>query len=88
MSITFEILKLERSRAVKAVHAINIHDMLDTLVVSKLETLSEIKDEQSLNIYAMLVTLAVLKLERLSEATTKHIRHGSHVSSIKVGKTD
>ena len=46
MSITFEILKLERSREVKAVQAINIADMLDTLVVSKLETLREGKAVQ------------------------------------------
>ena len=57
MSITFEILKLERSREVKAVQAINIADMLDTLAVLRLERSSEVKSSQYRNMEAVLVAL-------------------------------
>ena len=50
MLVTFDVLKFDRSKAVKDLHFSNIASMLVTFEVSKLDRSSEESDEHSLNI--------------------------------------
>ena len=61
ISVTFEVLKLERSSDVKAAHPKNIPNIVVTFSVLKLLRSSDVKAEQSANISLICVTFEVLK---------------------------
>ena len=68
---TFEVSKLERSRAVKDRQHLNIHLISVTFEVSKRERSREVKDPQPENISLIFVTCEVLRCSNPSILSSK-----------------
>ena len=64
MLVTFFVLKLDRSSAVRAMQCMNIMLMLVTFAVLKFDRSSEVKEVQAKNISVISVTSDVLRFSQ------------------------